>query len=72
MELNSTAYMWRVLENGLPPNIKSEVKGMTMFQDRYVSSANDRVMIFYSIHIILYIHIVYPYYILQPVPNANM
>ena len=36
MELRSTAYMWRVIENCLPAKIKSEVKGMTMFQDRYV------------------------------------
>ena len=35
MELRSTAYMWRVIENCLPGKIKSEVKGMTMFQDRY-------------------------------------
>lgn len=37
MELRSTAYMWRVLERSLPANIKSEVKGMTLFKDRYVS-----------------------------------
>ena len=37
MELRSTAYMWRVIENCLPAKIKTEVKGMTMFEDRYVS-----------------------------------
>ncbi|CAB3990342.1 nucleolar RNA helicase 2-like isoform X1 [Paramuricea clavata] len=35
MELRSTAYMWRVIENYLPAKVKSEVKGMTMFEDRY-------------------------------------
>ena len=40
MELNSTGYMWKVIENCLSAKIKAEVKGMTMFQDRYVSQLN--------------------------------
>ncbi|XP_028405033.1 nucleolar RNA helicase 2-like [Dendronephthya gigantea] len=35
MELRSTAYMWRVIENCLSAKIKPEVKGMIMSQDRY-------------------------------------
>ena len=43
MELRSTAYMWRVIENCLPAKIKSEVKGMTMFEDRLVSITSEPV-----------------------------
>ena len=39
MELRSTAYMWRVIENCLSAKIKPEIKGMTMSQDRYVCIA---------------------------------
>ncbi|XP_046839345.1 nucleolar RNA helicase 2-like isoform X3 [Xenia sp. Carnegie-2017] len=35
MELRSTSYMWRVIENNLSSKIKAEVKGMSMLLDRY-------------------------------------
>ncbi|XP_032229762.2 nucleolar RNA helicase 2 [Nematostella vectensis] len=33
-ELRGTGYMWRVIENNLPPEVKPEVRGMRLISDR--------------------------------------
>lgn len=36
--VRSTGYMWRIVENNLPPEVKPEVKGMRLISDKKVKT----------------------------------